>query len=302
MKNPNVLLSLALLGSLGLGFGSNPVAARSYSYDSIELIAANADVIVRGTIAQVGPEVRERDSSTHEQAVVHVVEVLKGPKVAEVTVALPLANAKFAAWRDKKTELLLCLRDSPETGPACPFVLICSFRQGPIELDRNSAGVVTMDFQVLTARKDILAAARGGVAAAPSGGEKSRVRLTPPSSTEVMKTRFNGYDPFVVFVPIDSRLEARGKRWAQSESWEYRCLAPLALGPFKSEQNVALVTVLLKDGFSRGSTDKNGGKTRYFPVRWPAYLVLKKWGVAVEKPDIEVPVRDGLRVDSEIKN
>ena len=92
-------------------------------------------------------------------------------------------------------------------------------------------------------------------------------------------------------MPVDRRLEERGERWANSKSPDFRAVAPDALRPFKSEKNIAILRRLLSDDSHWDFTNARGYGTRCYPARLPAYYVLKSWGVPVEKPVTDVPLR-----------
>ncbi|MGC8644418.1 MAG: hypothetical protein ACP5XB_31530, partial [Isosphaeraceae bacterium] len=91
-------------------------------------------------------------------------------------------------------------------------------------------------------------------------------------------------------MPVDHRLEELGRRWASSNSPDYRELAPRALQPFKSEKNIAILKKLLTDTTPRDYIDGKGGGTRSYPARLPAYVILKSWGVPAKEPVTEVPL------------
>ena len=290
MRIPGV----ALGGCLWLVFQPHQVVAKDVHYDSIELITADSDVMVRGTIVEIG-RLEDGDYFHWFKLVVRVTETLKGPKADELSTVLDSMKVsldpKYDLWLKGKTELLFSLRYRPGDHSRCPFVLRPNHGRSIIELNGDGPGVVTMDFQVLTARGDILKAVRDGVAAAPDGGEKKRLRLLPPPSADIMFKFDIGFFAIYVWVPVDQRLEKRGERWASSKSVDYRALAPMALRPFKSDKNIVILKRLVSDDSHRDNIDARGYGTRDYPTRLPAYWVLKEWGVQVEKPVTEVPLR-----------
>ncbi len=189
------------------------VLARTTYVECIELVTADADAVLRGTIVRIGP-LRE-DRYHGFRVTVHVVETLKGPKADEVSVAVQTAEPKFDAWLKDKTELLFILRFMGGEKPSCPFLL--RGRQSVVELNDKGPGVVTMDFKRLTARADILKAAREGSAAAPDGGIQKRLRFTPPSGSGPGPHLNGDFQTIMVVMPVDKRLQERGERWARSD-------------------------------------------------------------------------------------
>jgi hypothetical protein len=284
--------AVAVAGFLVLAFAPHQVAAKDIHLQSIELIAAESDAMVRGTIVEIKHLEPERaDYYPYRfKLAIHVTETLRGPKTDAISVTVEGFNPKFDAWRKQSTELLFSLQNWVGPDPPCRFALRPGL-SSIIELDGNGPGVVTMDFRVLTERAEILKAARGAVAAVHDGGEKKRHRLLPPSSADVTIKLGTEFSVMYVWMPVDQRLEERGQGWARSRSVDYRALAPEALRPFKSDKNIAILKGLLADHWHRDFIDAKGKGTRVYPARLPAYVVLKHWGVKVEKPVTEVPVR-----------
>jgi hypothetical protein len=279
--------ALALAGCLWLAVQPQSAVARITFYKSIELITAESDAMVRGTIIEIGHLNHDWGYYPYWfKVVIHVVETLKGPKSNEVSVALSSLDPKFELWWKAKTELLFSLRRWVGTQVPCPFAL----QSGPIELGGSETGVVTLDLRVLMSRGDILRAAREGVAAPPIRGDKKWWRLDPPPSSEVaIRAGINRV--VTVLVPMDRRLEERGQRWANSKSADYRALAPRALQPFKSQRNIGILKRLLSDDSHTDIMHARDRGTRYYPARLPAYVILKSWGVPVEEPVTESPLR-----------
>lgn len=275
MKEFVKTFAINLLGCAGLLSLSSHAGARTEHHESIEMFTA-ADVVVRGSIVEIAPG----PGGGGFLAEIQVAETLKGPKSDTITVALGEFPPKFARWRDRKTELLFSLLSQSEGRP----LRLSSGLMAAVELDDNRQGIVTMDFGVLKTRDAILKATRDGCAAVPTGASRIRHRLEPPRSSEIGRRIPDAFGQIRIFVPADSRLEQRGRGWAESDSLEYRYLAPMALSPFPSEENIAILKRLLSDDLHVDSPDGRGGKTILYPVRRPAYLILKKWGVAVKEP------------------
>jgi hypothetical protein len=279
---------LALAGCLCVAFQPQRAVARIYSYESIELITADSDMLVRGTVAEISGLKPDWEYDAHRfKLLINVAETLRGPQSDKLSVALVSLDPVLEKCRERGTELLFSLRRWGGARALCSSTL-----HGWIELDRNGPGVVTMDFRVLTARADILKAARDGVAAAPAVGEKKRHRLEPPPSSEILTLKPRPNSVVYVWVPADQRLQEWGERWATAKSADFRALAPMALLPFKSEKNIAILKRLLSDDSHWDLTNARGYGVRRYLAREPAYQVLKEWGIKVEKPAVtEVPLR-----------
>jgi hypothetical protein len=145
-----------------------------------------------------------------------------------------------------------------------------------------------MDFKWLKARVDILNAAREGLTAVDDDKVEKRLLLSLPPGTGFPRNPSGINSPIRVLMPVDKRLQERGEQWAKSESVEVRCLAPLALSHFRSDKTTAILWELTRDPLYRDIVDAQGKGTRFYPARWPAYRVLRRWGVAVEQPITEV--------------
>jgi len=285
--------ALVLAVCLWFAFHPHQAVARITYYESIELITAESDAMVRGTIVEINQLRSEGDPGpcNRLKLVIRVTETLKGPKSCEITVAFDsLSYPNLESWRKERKELLFSLQRWGGPHDPCQFASRSGYGSSIIELDGNGKGVVTMDFRVLTRRADILKAVREGVAAPPIRGEKKWWRLDPPPSSEVgIRAGIN--QVVIVLVPLDHRLEELGQRSANSKSVDYRALAPRALQPFKSDKNIAILKRLLSDDLYRDCTNAKGYGTRCYPARLPAYVILKSWGVAVEEPVTERPLR-----------
>lgn len=302
-------LVLILMASLWLAFPLHRAVARPSYYESIELITLDSDVVVCGVITEIrpvespGPPAsssgfpvvqREPRSNDWFEIKIHVTETLKGPKAQEMVLHFHNLPPRSKTWKEGRTELLFSLRSEAGHQPTSytPPILRPRSEESVIELDGSAQGVTTMDFQWLTSREDILTAARRGASVRLAGGKSPvRLRLEPPPSSAFMTTLkampFSGYRWVLVRVPVDARLEELGGKWAKSTSEEYRCLAPQALGQFKSDKNIALLKTLLLDDFRMLQVNERGQRTDYYLVRARARAALKKWGVAIDQPVIE---------------
>ena len=154
--------ALLLACYLWLGFHPLEVIARPIHYWSIELITAESDAVVRGTImeiTQLHPKEGSYDPYRFKLRI-RVTETLKGPKINEISVASDCLDPKYDLWRKEKTEVLFNLQQLFGSGVPCPFKLLWFQGTQVIEPDGSGRGVVTMDFQVLTKRAEILKAAQ----------------------------------------------------------------------------------------------------------------------------------------------
>ncbi len=252
-------------------------AVRTGSAQTIEWLAAEADVVVRArvddrTIPPVGPWSRSG---------ARAVETIKG-KVAE--------GFEFAAYsspellrRYRGREVLLFLDSENRhiyqqpNPPPCPLVLGYAAAQWQvIGLDGDPADfAVTMDLTVLTRPESIMAAARAAVAYS-AGRPRPKIYWLPvvPFKTEVSE-RVSGFNSAGMFFPLDDRLPRKAREWTKSPNPFVRVEGAGILSRYRTEENIAILKAFLSD------TTIEGGQ---YLVRTGAFNVLTGWGVDCGNP------------------
>ena len=95
----------------------------------------------------------------------------------------------------------------------------------------------------------------------------------------------------VIYLPVDTNLEANARRWATADSKDLRWLAARAMVYFKTDENAKLLGKLLGD---EGTWSRGGmlhlirplyNESPEYLVRWEAWHVLDGWGYVAEKPN-----------------
>src|SRR5687768_9154534 len=217
--------------TVGSGLGFSPGGASMYE-ESLEWMAADSKLIVRGTIENV----------TADSVSFKINDVIKGQsEVTILTVARPLDVTAPKAGDDA---LLFLKENTGKTSDRYPLSL--RWRQGCIVLDGRMT-VCLMDFSGLTDRDQIIAAARE---ASAYPADSTRKPLVLACKTPV------GHKCLIQ--PIDERLETVAQRLLASYSMDDRVLGAKAIVPFQSDANAALLQPLLSD--TRSRTPRGAGK------------------------------------------
>lgn len=263
--------------------------------ESIELLVADSDRIVRGRVRAV--EHGEDRRLAWEIAVVKVAEVLKGEKCQSVSfiVYRYLRTPRLAlAWQENGFELLLFLvtgeryRKNADRLVRKKHPWALRDRRGlhsAIELNgKPGRHIFTFDLVRLRKKDEILKAAR--VAAAFTGGArhlKTHFIALPLALTP------EGFDfhSLGVFFPVDRRLEERAHEWVKSDHYHLRMDGVNALRYFRSDENLAILRDMLSDPIPA----PHCRYLRLYRTRGVAYRILKGWGIDVPEPVTRERVR-----------
>lgn len=246
---------------------ASPAAAEINVADSVEWMTADADLVVRGTIARVRTR-KGPGQVVWYLATVAVTETLAGNAPTRVTFAMRhLHGPTPDDWRRGNTELLLYLVDSKRRVAEDPDYASARFA---LRVDRGSSSsaipltgkavgpLFAMDFSVARSRGVILWAARR--AARFKSAAKSAI-VDVPLSTPAFRALYAGSAVWLV-APVDARLEALARRWVQHREAHRRAEGVEVLSHFPSAANTAILRGLLSDAA---------------PVRAAARRVLARW-------------------------
>jgi len=285
MKRFSLALSSILLTSATALAQLNPV------WSSIDLSVAQADRVVIGRIAEMGEASGSAENDDRRQPIVLAVdETLKGEPVSR----LPLVIS-HDLWQQLDREWVLCSTCAAHTHRL--LVTIRPMQDHPssvTDLDGDSAFDVSGDLRELPTGDAILQAARDEVRRFPGVVDEKGYFAWQPSEILLSGTRFHGY---TVNVPVDERQENLAHQMLDSERVSVgvtrhaendRENAVLALGYFRSPENVQLLKSLLED--PQIEHDVMGQLS--YPVRAVAYQVLSRWGVDVAKPVTQVKIQE----------
>jgi hypothetical protein len=233
--------------------------------ESLEHRVTDSDVIVLGTIINTA-------GNPPFLINIAVLEAFKGNCPAEV-----------AAFTDRKgsptpsgVHDLIFLRRQPVPGRESIEYVVRSV----VRLD-DTSGVYLSDLTHVTATDEILAATRRAIAYGGPEERKSAVLLFQPGVKGM---------PNQLVVPVDSRLEAHARRWAEARDAHARVRAAQALSHFRSAENIEVLKGLLGDTAMPYSSGTGKWKRGVYAVREEAYTTLASWGVGVEMPELEGPM------------
>jgi hypothetical protein len=258
--------------------------------DSIEWVAADSDLVVRGKVTAVAKRKGPGDVVWYD-VTVGVAETLKGAPRRSVTFAVRhLYGATPAEWKAKRRELLLFLVDSKRRlGDDKDYA------RAPFALRPHDGAALALDgaapdraysssFAVLDRRADILAAARAG---ATSTAPRSH-RLDVPYDAPAFQALWGGSAVWMT-VPVDARLEQLALRWVTAKDLSTREEGVAALAHFRTPASIAVVERLLGDPDFAVVQESGKKPVKRFLVRKRAHEVLDAWGVRHATPIIDAP-------------
>ena len=261
--------------------------------DSVEWMAADSSLIVRGTV--IAEQINEEPAGYVWHTVAfRVEETLKGQHrpTLKFIVQTNTIDKEIGRWRDERRPLLAFLDDSPRVvarwgsrkWARYPFAPRTGYRKGSfIELGRQGLpACYTLDLRALAGTEPILEAARSAI-----HGPVSTARLYSHSFM------IPGENLKRLTVPVDSRLEAQARRWIRSADKDVRVLGVSALIYFRSDENAELLKSLVNDPASWEHQLVSGvgeRRERVFEVREEAWSVLDAWGVQVSHPVTRIPI------------
>ncbi|MDA7978123.1 MAG: hypothetical protein MPJ50_05060 [Pirellulales bacterium] len=258
--------------------------ANILSLDSLETMAADCDLIVRGeiddlTLVQLGRETKDNWEEALDMHFVRlrVEESLKG--TAGETISFYVENGgPLSAWQEQGTQIVVFLRDrfflktvdGTHLGTKPPFgslnVLRYSARapgvHGLIALGESHPKMYSSSLEWLEDPIEMTGVVRQYLNEVPAAGQSgvlatgrfrdSLVRKVPgldfSPKAFLADTRWEdvpNHRHLRVNFPIDSNLEKRAKQWVTSPDKTHRWLGAYALLYFKSQENVEILKSLL---------------------------------------------------------
>jgi len=284
---------------------SNRSAGGYVGVDSLELMAIDCDVIVRGVMEDscfLGA-----DSYAALGLKLRVLETLKGKCASHIGVLAPCPSDLDQLRRDPQ-ELIVFLQSQRLSMPAA--VLGYRTRGGlwddaVIVLDDQKAEVLFADMSWHRRPTEILHRLRvvvdrerkkreatdDGSAPFEHHGTRPPVFWFHPPSSLVKGSVIEGNLYSRIYLPVDKELETNARQWAVSANQDRRWLAARAMIYFKSDENAAILMKLLDDDATWGRRDMlHMMENLPYPhdpkylVRWEAWHVLAGWGYDVSIP------------------
>ncbi len=285
--------------------------ANTLSIDSLEWMASDSDVIVRGTIEDlVLVKLGDRDSKESFEASLdqHVVKLrVNGQIKGEVdpTISFVVNNGgKLSEWQRKKIPLVVFLKDRGMQVRTGPMRLVATVNENQTPILRyagrgtDTKAILAFDEghpKMFSARltwiddpHEMLAIVRDYLALVPTAresGSRSGVSVSfEPPATFLKGTEWEGDRYVRMKFPIDAYLEKQARRWIVSDLKEARWLGAYALVYFKSEENAKALKRLLDDP-GKWAKPKSFSKQKVtYMVRWEAWTILHAWGIDVPRP------------------
>jgi hypothetical protein len=156
-----------------------------------------------------------------------------------------------------------------------------------VRLDEAS-GVYATDFTQLTDTDAIITATRRAIAFGQPKEPKTAVLLFPQPRVPQPRAAAAKLTPTYLAVPVDARLEAIARRWAENRDPHARVRAARALSNFpRSAENERLLRGMLSDPATPYAQGTGKWKRGVYAVRQEAYSTLTGWGADVQPPPFE---------------
>ncbi|HPH64240.1 MAG TPA: hypothetical protein PLF40_00775 [Kofleriaceae bacterium] len=257
--------------------------------ESIEWTTADADLVIRGSVASINATPLPPGWF---DVTFNVSETIKGKASKQVTVRLRhVGGEQPDEWQAKKRDLLLfAVKASKRADDKNYNKATWALRSGlgdaaVLVLDEKQVTrAFARDFSVLETRDAILAAVRK---AAPSQATKAQ-QLDAPAESPAFKALWAGSAVWL-YVPVDAALETQAIAWLKSNDLRLREEAVAALANFHTVANVARMTTLLRDPAVVTVQSHDKPAVLRYVLRAQADKILTDWGVAHATPIIEQP-------------
>jgi hypothetical protein len=270
--------------------------------DSIEWMAADLLLIVRGTVEALNTE-KDRDGGLWHTVNFRIVETLKGERQPTVQFVMHSNDGRrevalLKEWQPRGPELLVFLHESKclvardrRRYARCEFAPRTGRRDGSVLVldSEDGASVFTLAQDVLSKPQEIIRATKAAVAVRQEQARLCNHSFMLPADL-VRETSWAKTGGGVkLSVPIDARLEAQARQWIKSKDGPLRVKGAEAFIYFRSDANAATLKTLLDDAYSsevERYQDRVVKRERVYQVREAAFTVLEAWGVEV--PDVVI--------------
>jgi hypothetical protein len=302
-----------LLPVLALGWAlALPEAARAAiaTAESLDWVVADSDRVVMGKVVKVD-QALHKDGTVFEVVTVAVSRTFKGKHAPQARFAMRGYRGLVARnWLADGEPLLfgLVTADRARNGDWPPLGARWALRDDGNDFSAVLLGkrkrywtftidVITRDFNIVHEPAAIIKEVEDFLRSLPPGWQKKSLHVSVPGGTPALKKLYAGSAVFLK-VPVDPRLERMARQWCRSNRVWLRMEGAGLLGLFKNEENVRILKSLLNDpGYYFTNRDvqimgtTHPGHVRVYGARRAAYNVLRGFGVAVEEPHTEEPVR-----------
>jgi hypothetical protein len=299
-------------------FAKNPPATRKPPYTrgrggyigvyALELMAADCDVIVRGVIED-RCFIADTDDPTGPSYGIkfRVLETFKGKASDHINFYMSDArDVETLQTNRQEIVVFLNLQSSSKREDALGHRTRATlWDDSVIVLDQERAEVLFADLtwhrepgEVLKRLGEVTRRplAQTDVSTTrlsqfPAGHRGPPVFAVHPPASPVAGSSIAGNVYSVIYLPVDTNLEADARRWAAANNKDLRWLGARALIYFKTDENAKLLAKLLGDEgtWSRGEMlhliRPLYNESPEYLVRWEAWHVLNGWGYVAEKPN-----------------
>jgi len=295
------------------GIGASGAQAEINIVDSLEWMAMDAPLIVRGRVTEV-KDTKGPGDATYRDVTIAVDEVIKGKlgeKAVVVRLRLFTEDKAGLAWKESGHSYLFFLRKgraADDEALADRWVLRDA-RQSAVDLDKPEKTYFA-DMTKAGKADDILKAVREYAKKESKFPEVDEpnyfkpqagyLRLEVPFASEIHGELYGGSACYLN-VPADEKYRPLAMKKAQSEhAWE-RAKGADMLRNYPGKETVELLTKLLQDpGEAKWGSDNSGLVRVSYPARAAAYDALRALGEKPEKPVLErKPTDEEIRQDQE---
>jgi hypothetical protein len=302
-----------LLAALLAGIGAAGAQAEIRIVDSLEWMAMDAPLIVRGRVTE-SKDTKGPGDVTYRDVTVAVDEAIKG-KLEEKTVVVRLRlfpeDKAGLAWKESGHAYLFFLRKgrAADDKALADCWVLRDERQPTVDLDKPKRAYFA-DMTKGRKADDILKAVREYAkkeSKFPEVGEPNYfkpqagyLRLEVSGASEIHGELFGGSTCYLN-VPADEKYRPLAMKKAQSENaWERAGGADM-LRNYPGKETIELLTKLLQDpGEAKWVSNSAGLERVSYPARAAAYDALRALGEKPEKPVLErKPTEEEIRRERE---
>lgn len=286
------------VAALALTLMPRPARAELAVADSIEWIALDSDLVVRGRLVAVKAFPRDRQGYRWSRVTLRVGEMLRGamPRSRQLVFSVR-EGAQRSRWAKLPGDVLVFLvwpsrvKDLPASLAQLPTVRRSRSYDGWPVLDLQKlpkAAALGRDFRLYKSGAALLAGLRKTLNSArlPAGKLKS-VTVDAPFGSEVARALYGGSAVWLV-LPLDATTVSAARRWLGEKGIHRRLDAVKVLRQVRSPAHRKLLRGLLADKDYYSTTRGAGHPKRcVYAVRKAARDALRAWGEHVGKVVIE---------------
>lgn len=297
-RRPRIVLVAFGLAALALTLLPPAARAELAVADSVEWIALDSNLVVRGRLVSVKAFPRDRQGYRWSRVTLRVGEMLRGTMPPGMQLVFSVREgAQHNRWTKLRGDVLVFLvrparvKDLPASLSKLPTVRRSRSYHGWPVLDLQKlpkAAALGRDFRLYKSGAALLAGLRKTLNSArlPAGKLKS-VTVDAPFASEVARALYGGSAVWLV-LPLDAITVSAARRWLGGKNIHRRLDAVKVLRNLRSPAHRKLLRGLLGDKDYYSTTRGAGHPKRcVYAVRKAARDALRAWGEHVGKVVIE---------------